>query len=259
MKTTVISSRTPPSSVEMELSITRWTSSLGIKWANDHMARCASFIALPSSSISLMREATGEESGTASVWSLTASAVMIFKDRDIPLPNIQTTGIKAAPAMIARISPVNWSLRTPWTKSSSAASNNMLALYCSPTVNFAILNSSPALGRRGCFHRSWSRPCDVRKAAATTPELISLMFGNCVGDVMCHRFYNELCKIGVGYERARRVENQDDTVLPRPLRLDEIAEGVELEIGGNDARHFPSQGCANGDHRRADAKCKVRR
>jgi hypothetical protein len=33
----------------IELSMTRWTSSLGIKWANDHMARCASFIALPSS------------------------------------------------------------------------------------------------------------------------------------------------------------------------------------------------------------------
>ena len=37
------------SSVEMELSMTRRTSSLGTKWANDHMARCDIFIALPSS------------------------------------------------------------------------------------------------------------------------------------------------------------------------------------------------------------------
>ena len=76
---------------------------------------------------------------------------------------------------------------------------------------------------------------------------------------MCHRIDNELCKIGVGYKRASRVENQDDPVLSRPLRLDEIAEGVELEIGGNDAGHFASQGCANRDHRCADAERKIRR
>jgi hypothetical protein len=55
-----------------------------------------------------------------------------------------------------------------------------------------------------------------------------------------HRIDNELCKIGMGYKRAGRVENQDDTVLARPLRLDEIAESVELEIGGKDAGHFAS-------------------
>ena len=76
---------------------------------------------------------------------------------------------------------------------------------------------------------------------------------------MCHRIDNELRKIGMGYERTHRVENQDDTVLPRSLRLDEIAEGVELEICGKDAGHFPSQGCANRDHGCADAKRKVRR
>ena len=66
---------------------------------------------------------------------------------------------------------------------------------------------------------------------------------------MCHRIDNEPCKIGVGYQRAGVVENQDDPVLSRPLRLDEIAKGVELEIGGKDAGHFASQGCAYRDHR----------
>ena len=116
------------------------TISLGTKRENDHMVRCARFTVLPRSQISLMRDVTGEGSGAASFWSFSACAVMPFKERDIPLPNIQTIGIKAAPAIIARISPVNWSLRTSWTKSSWAASNNMLALYCSPRVNFATLN-----------------------------------------------------------------------------------------------------------------------
>src|SRR5450631_976050 len=76
---------------------------------------------------------------------------------------------------------------------------------------------------------------------------------------MCHRIDNEPCKIRVGYQRAGLVENQDDPVLSRPLRLDEIAEGVELEIGGKDAGHFAAQGGANGDHRCADAERKIRR
>src|SRR6185312_15262008 len=42
---------------------------------------------------------------------------------------------------------------------------------------------------------------------------------------MCHRVDDEPGKIGVGYERARRVENCDDPVLTGALRLDEIAEG----------------------------------
>ncbi len=62
----------------------------------------------------------------------------------------------------------------------------------------------------------------------------------------------------MGDERAGRVENRDDTVLSRSLRLDEIAERVELEIGGKDAGHLASQGCANLDHRCADTKRKIR-
>ena len=48
-------------------------------------------------------------------------------------------------------------------------------------------------------------------------------------------------------------------MLSWPLRLNEIAEGVELEIGGKDAGHFASQGRTNRDHRCANAKRKIRR
>ena len=71
---------------------------------------------------------------------------------------------------------------------------------------------------------------------------------------MRHRIDNEFCKIGVGYKRAGRVEDQDTAVRSRSLRLDEFAEAVELEICGKDAGHFASQGRANRDHRCADAE-----
>ena len=54
VKTSVISCFAPPSLVEMELSINPRTISLGTKCAKDHIARCARFIVLPNSSISLM-------------------------------------------------------------------------------------------------------------------------------------------------------------------------------------------------------------
>ena len=76
---------------------------------------------------------------------------------------------------------------------------------------------------------------------------------------MCHHIGNELCQIGVGYKRAIRVENHDDSMLSRALRLDKIAEGVELEISSNDAGHLAAQGCADRDYRCADAKREIRR
>ena len=76
---------------------------------------------------------------------------------------------------------------------------------------------------------------------------------------MCHRIDNESCKIGVSDERSGRVENEDDTVLARPLCLDEIAECVELKIGGKDAGYLAPQRRAYRNHRRADAKRQIRR
>ena len=67
MKTSVISCLTPPSLVEMELSMTPRTISLGTKCANDHMARCARLTVLPSSWISRICEVTGTRLGSASV------------------------------------------------------------------------------------------------------------------------------------------------------------------------------------------------
>ena len=63
VKTMVISWRAPPSSVEIELSTTRLTISLGTKRANDQIARCARFTVRPSSRISLTYDSTGEAVG----------------------------------------------------------------------------------------------------------------------------------------------------------------------------------------------------
>ncbi len=58
---------------------------------------------------------------------------------------------------------------------------------------------------------------------------------------MCHRIDNELRKIGMGYQRTHRVENQDDTVLPRSLRLDESLKVSSLRLR-QDAGTFPHKG-----------------
>lgn len=60
-------------------------------------------------------------------------------------------------------------------------------------------------------------------------------------------------------ERTSRVEDQNDSVLSGPLRLDEVAEVIELEIGGNDAARFTPQGYAYGDNGSADRERQVRR
>ena len=68
---------------------------------------------------------------------------------------------------------------------------------------------------------------------------------------MRHGARDELGKVGVGYERAGRGENQGGAVFSGALRIDEIAEIVELEIGGDNAAHVPPHRSAHGDHRGA--------
>jgi hypothetical protein len=67
--------------------------------------------------------------------------------------------------------------------------------------------------------------------------------------MFCHRIPNELRKVGVGDERAGRVENRDNSMFARPLRLNEIVESIELEIGGKDAGHLAPQGGADRNNR----------
>jgi len=43
-------------------------------------------------------------------------------------------------------------------------------------------------------------------------------------------------------------------MMSRPLGLAELAERIELEIGGDHARHLASQRRSDGDDRRADAE-----
>ena len=59
---------------------------------------------------------------------------------------------------------------------------------------------------------------------------------------MRHRVGHELREIGMREERTGRVKNPDDAMLPGPLRLHEIVEDIEPEIGGKDAAHFTPQG-----------------
>ena len=87
----------PPSSVEIELSTTRLTISLGTNRANDQMARCARFTVRPSSRISLIwiRPANCRALPASGVWRL--EQLSLFRDRDIWLPKIQTAGKKRRP------------------------------------------------------------------------------------------------------------------------------------------------------------------
>ena len=87
-----------------------------------------------------MRDVTGEGPGAASFWSLTAWAVMSLqgsRHSAAKYPNDRNKGRASD-----NCEDQSGELEIPniLTKSSWAASNNMLALYCSPRVNFATLN-----------------------------------------------------------------------------------------------------------------------
>ncbi len=80
------------------------------------------------------------------------------------------------------------------------------------------------------------------------------MFGNCGWDGCVIASTTNCAKFGWAISEPVESKIKTTAVRSRPLRLDEIAEAVELEIGGKDAGHFTSQGRANRDHRCADAK-----
>ena len=74
---------------------------------------------------------------------------------------------------------------------------------------------------------------------------------------MRHRGFHEGREIGMRDQRARLVENHDRAMLSRTLRVDEIAEGVELQIGRDDAGYLAAQGRADRNDRRADAEREI--
>ncbi|KGJ66511.1 hypothetical protein BJA5080_08318 [Bradyrhizobium diazoefficiens SEMIA 5080] len=74
---------------------------------------------------------------------------------------------------------------------------------------------------------------------------------------MRHRAFDKSRKFGMRDERAGLVEYHDRAILARPLRLDECTEGIELEIGCENARHLAPQRGADGDHRRVDAERQI--
>ena len=61
----------------------------------------------------------------------------------------------------------------------------------------------------------------------------------------------------MGDERARRVRKSTRYRALRPLCLNEIAESIELEIGGKNTAHLAPQGRADRDDRCADTERKV--
>src|SRR6267143_3507734 len=64
---------------------------------------------------------------------------------------------------------------------------------------------------------------------------------HCIGD--------KLLEFGMGDEPACQIEYQGNSTRAGPLRIDEITEGIELEIGGDDATGCPAQRRAHGNYR----------
>jgi hypothetical protein len=71
--------------------------------------------------------------------------------------------------------------------------------------------------------------------------------------------FHELRKFGMSDQRSGLVEDHDGAVRARPLGLHEMAEGVELEVGGNHAGDLAPQRRADRDHGRADAEGEIGR
>ena len=59
---------------------------------------------------------------------------------------------------------------------------------------------------------------------------------------MRHRVVHEPGELGMRDERAEGVEHYGRSMLAGSLRVDQIAELVELEVGRDDASHCPCSG-----------------
>src|SRR5947207_15017685 len=76
---------------------------------------------------------------------------------------------------------------------------------------------------------------------------------------MRHRIRDELRKIGMGEEDTCLIEHQGRSVLPWSLRIDEIAEIIELQISSDDTAHFTAQRRTHRDHWCADTERNIGR
>ena len=73
------------------------------------------------------------------------------------------------------------------------------------------------------------------------------------------RAAHEPGKVGIGDQHAERVEDDSRPVRAGALRLDQLAERVELEVGGDDAWYLAAQRRAQRNHWRVDAERSVGR
>jgi hypothetical protein len=68
------------------------------------------------------------------------------------------------------------------------------------------------------------------------------------------RILHEPGEVWVRDKYAERIEDDGCSVLSGALRVDQLAELIELEVGGNDTADLPMQRYAQGDHRCANAE-----
>ena len=183
-----------------------------------------------------MRDVTDEGPGAASVWSLTAWAVMSLKERDIPPPNIQME----IPYILSKVflgrQQQYVGVELPTQIEFCHPEQKVPPVIVTDASVVVVATIRPA---QGFLHDPGVDFLDAWQ----------LRLG-----WMRHRIDDELCEIGVGYKRAGRVEDQDAAVRSGSLRLDEFAEAVELEICGKDAGRSASQRRTDRDHRCADAE-----
>ena len=76
---------------------------------------------------------------------------------------------------------------------------------------------------------------------------------------MRHCVVDQPGELGMRDQHTERVEDYGRSVLSGALRVDPIAELIELEVCGDDTAHLPLQRRAHGDHRCTDAERGVGR
>ena len=162
--------------------------------------------------------------------------------------------------MIARTSPLNWRLRTFWTKSSWAASSSMLAaiafaegeLRQPEQIIPSIVITDDAL--RFC------RDCvTVRRTEATTPELTSSMLGNCDWEGCVIAAATNSAKSGWAISDPASSKIMTVPFCPGRWAWTKSLKVSSLRSAASTPGTFPRNGRADRDHRRANAEGEIGR
>jgi hypothetical protein len=74
---------------------------------------------------------------------------------------------------------------------------------------------------------------------------------------MRHRVVDEPRQVGMRDQHTKRIEDYGRSMFSGSLRVYQIAELIELEVGGDYTAYLPLQRCAQGDHRCAYAERSI--